>query len=248
MEHRHLVGSVVPIARLSARDVEALFAVFCRLYENVTERAFETDLNEKDWILLLRDTDDGEIRGFSTLLRLEVEVGGESLAVIFSGDTGIDPAFWGGQALVRTWAHFMGELRAHDPSRRLFWFLISKGYRTYLYLPFFFHRFYPRLDVPTPPFEQALIDALARSRYPRHFNPATGVIEFDVSHGHLIPAIADTPDHRRDHPHVRFFLERNPGYAQGNELVCVAELSPDNMRGVARRMLIEGARSREALV
>lgn len=177
-----------------------------------------------------------------TLLKLRVEVLGEPLDVIFSGDTGIDPAFWGGQALVRAWAHFVGELRAHNPSRRLFWFLISKGYRTYLYLPFFFHRFYPRVDASTPPFEQALIETLGRLKYAGHFNPATGVIEFDTSHGHLKPAIADTPQHRRDHPHVRFFLERNPGYARGNELVCVAELCAENMKGLARRLLIEGAR------
>jgi len=177
---------------------------------------------------------------------LDARVGGESLRVVFSGDTGIDPAYWGGQALVKAWARFMGTLLARDPGRRLFWFLISKGYRTYLYLPLFFHEFYPRVDALTPAFERELITTLGTLKYPGDFDPTTGVIEFGESHGHLQPVLADTPSHRREHPHVRFFLERNPGFARGNELVCVAEISPGNMRGLARRMLREGAETLEA--
>lgn len=241
MERHPLVGSVVPVADLSRRDVAEMFAVHARLYERVSEAVFASDLAEKQWALLLREGSGGPIRGFTTILLLEVTVQGEPLAVVFSGDTGIDPAHWGGQALVKTWARFMGETLAAYPDRRLFWFLISKGYRTYLYLPFFFHEFFPRIDVATPAFARALIDTLGGLKYPRDFNPATGVIEFDESHGHLRPMLADTPDHRRDHPHVRFFLERNPGYARGNELVCVAEISPANMKGLARRTLLEGS-------
>ena len=243
MKHHELVGSVIPVAALSPSDVAEMFAIHTRLYERVTEPEFLRDLEEKDWVLLLRDGVTGEIRGFTTMLLLETEVHGERLHTVFSGDTGIDPAFWGGQALVKTWARFMGELLAQRPDRRLFWFLISKGYRTYLYLPLFFHGFYPRVDTATPGFEGDLIRTLGTLKYPRDFNAETGVIEFAASHGHLAPVLAGTPPHRREHPHVRFFLERNPGYARGDELVCVAEISPENMKGLARRMLLEGSRA-----
>jgi hypothetical protein len=222
-----------------------MFGVYARLYTRVSEHDFLRDLDEKPWVLLLREGPGGPIRGFTTILLLDTRVHGESLRVVFSGDTGIDPAFWGGQALVKAWARFMGVLLAQDRGRRMFWFLISKGYRTYLYLPLFFHEFYPRVDTPTPPFERDVIATLGALKYPGDFNPATGVVEFAESHGHLQPVLADTPTHRREHPHVRFFLERNPGFARGNELVCVAEISPDNMRGPARRMLLEGAETLE---
>ncbi|MGH7388343.1 MAG: hypothetical protein ACREM3_02640 [Candidatus Rokuibacteriota bacterium] len=241
MDERRLVGRVVPVVDLSRREVDQMFAVHARLYDRVSEREFRSDLAEKDWVLLLRHDRDGEIRGFTTLVLLDVEVGGEPLRAVFSGDTAIEPRFWGGQALVKTWAHFMGELRRQHADLRLFWFLISKGYRTYLYLPLFFHAFYPRAGVATPPFERALIHALATRKYPRAFNAETGIIEH--SHGHLMPALADVSEHRRQHPHVGFFLERNPGYARGHELACVAEISPDNMKGLARRMLLEGGRA-----
>ena len=240
MAERQLNARVVPVADLSEREVGEMFSVHRRLYERVSEREFRRDLEEKDCVLLLRDDGGGEIRGFTTVLLLDVEVGGEPLRAVFSGDTGIDPSFWGGQALVRAWAHLMGELLGQHADRRLFWFLISKGYRTYLYLPLFFHAFYPRAGTLTPPFEQALLLALGRRKYPHDFNPETGVVEFARSHGHLTAELAEVSAHRRRHPHVRFFLERNPGYAQGHELVCAAELSAANMKGLARRMLLEG--------
>jgi hypothetical protein len=246
MDRERLTGDVVPAADLTGRDVEAMFAVYARLYERVGEADFRRDLAEKQWVLLLRSGPGGAIRGFTTLMLLEVRVHGEPLRVVFSGDTGIDPAYWGGQVLVKAWARFMGTLLARDPGRRLYWFLISKGYRTYLYLPLFFHAFFPRVDAPTPPFERDLIATLGALKYPRDFDPARGVIAFPESHGHLRPALADTPGHRRDHPHVRFFLDRNPGYARGDELACVAEISPGNMRGLARRMLLDGAGTLEA--
>ncbi len=247
MDQPRLTGAVVPVADLTGRDVDAMFAVYARLYERVSERDFRRDLGEKQWVLLLRSGPGGAIRGFSTILLFDARVGGESLRVIFSGDTGIDPAYWGGQALVKAWARFMGGLLAGDPGRRLYWFLISKGYRTYLYLPLFFHEFFPRVDTPTPPFERDLIVTLGALKYPADFDRATGVIAFPESHGQLRPALADTPGHRREHPHVRFFLEANPGFARGDELVCVAEISPANMRGLARRMLLDGAAALEAV-
>ena len=230
---------MVPVDQLGEADVAEMFAIHAGLYEQVSERGFRADLAEKQWALVLRDDGD-RIRGFTTILALDVEVHGEPLAVVFSGDTGIEPEFWGSQALARAWGRFMGERLRARPDLRLFWFLISKGYRTYLYLPLFFRAFYPRVDTVTPPFERALITTLGRLKYPRDFNPETGVVEFAESHGHLKAALAGTPPHRREHAHVRFFLERNPGWRRGHELVCVAEIAPDNLRGMGRRVVLAG--------
>jgi hypothetical protein len=240
MNARRLTGQVVEAADLDPVEVAALYALHARLYAAASETAFRVDLAEKDWVVVLRD-DGGVIRGFSTLRLLHLTVDGTELRAIFSGDTGIDPAYWGGQALVRAWAGFMGELRARDPKRPLYWFLISKGYRTYLYLPYFFHAFYPRHDRPTPAFEQAVMDGLGRLKFGGAYDPATGLVTFPESHGHLAEDLTDVPAHRQADPHVRFFLARNPGYVRGDELVCLAEIGPTNMKGLARRRLVESA-------
>ena len=38
-------------------------------------------------------------------------------------------------------------------------------------------------------------------------------------------------------PHVAFFLKRNPGHGDGDELVCLTELSDDNLTRAGRRMV-----------
>ena len=56
----------------------------------------------------------------------------------------------------------------------LYWYLISKGYRTYRFLPVFFREFYPRHDVATPPVEAAVLYALGRRKFGDSYDGANG--------------------------------------------------------------------------
>jgi hypothetical protein len=66
------------------------------------------------------------------------------------------------------------------------------------------------------------------------------VLRFERSLGQLKPELCDVPEGRREDPRVRFFLNSNPGYARGEELVCLARIAPENMRSVAGRAVAEG--------
>jgi hypothetical protein len=247
----HLSGSrlrseIVPVSALAPDVPRRLFDLFARHYEHVDRSRFAADLAEKDCVVLLRDAATGEVCGFSTQKVLSTVVGGRRLRAVFSGDTIIDPAFWGDQELIRGWCRFAGTLRATDPGTPLYWFLISKGYRTYLYLPLFFARYYPSPKEATPPFEQEVIDTLATGKFGACYRPASGTLEFPGRLGNLTPALAAVPPARARDPRVRFFLERNPTYALGTELVCLAEISPANMRSIAGRALAEAERQAAA--
>ena len=237
-----LTTEIVPVAALAAGEVRGLFALFSRHYEHVDAGRFEADLREKDCVILLRDSGTGAVRGFSTQQVLRFTVDGEALQALFSGDTIIDPAFWGDQELVRGWCRFAGGVRAAAPGTRLFWLLISKGYRTYLYLPLFFRRYLPAPGWSASPFEQQVIDTLAAVKFAPYYRRETGRLEFPDRRGNLTPALAAIPEGRRADPRVQFFLERNPTYALGTELVCLAEISPANMRSIAGRALGEAER------
>ena len=240
---RRLTSETIPTAALSAEMLRALFAIFEQHYRRVSFPQFLADLREKDAVILLRDAATQTPRGFSTQQVLRLTHRGEPLRVLFSGDTIIDRAHWGEQELVRAWCRFAGQTRAAGPER-LFWFLISKGYRTYLYLPIFFREFFPRHATPAPEFAQTLLHALGAQKFGAHYDAARGVASFPESRGHLDPALADIPVARRRDPDVAFFLEKNPGHARGDELLCLAEISAENMRGLARRMVIAGAHDR----
>ncbi len=81
---------------------------------------------------------------------------------------------------------------------------------------------------------------LAEQRFGAFYDASSGLVRFPQSRGQLKPdwAAPDALELRR--PEVRFFLQRNPGYVRGHELVCLSTLEADNLRPLARRLFIQG--------
>ncbi len=230
-----LHGQGLARSELTCADVENMWRLFQEHYEQAEPAIFQRDLDGKNWIILLRD-DQHEIQGFSTLALYETAVGGLRLSVVFSGDTIIRPEFWGTPELPRTWIKTVVRASA-EMVQPLYWLLISAGYKTYRFLPVFYREFYPCYSCPTPPDIQTLLDELARQRFGADYSAATGVIRFSVGATPLRGGIAEVTAERLKDPHVAFFVARNPGYAQGDELVCLTRIHPDNYSAVGRRLL-----------
>jgi hypothetical protein len=236
MRELSVQSHIVSAVEIASADAYAMYEIFARHYDCVSLHQFLLDLSEKDCVLVLRNADDA-ICGFSTQKVFRVSVGGTPVRAVFSGDTIVDRAYWGEQELGRCWCRYVGSVYWEEPAVPLYWFLISKGYRTYLYLPLFFESFYPNCEAQTPAFEQRLLDTLAAAKFPDHYRSESGLIEFPQSQGQLKPHLAEVPARRLRNPHVQFFLKRNPAYATGHELACLAEISPLNMKLFAGRIL-----------
>ena len=228
-----LIGKLVPRSEIGKSELDRLFGLFAEYYTDVDRELFERDLDEKDWVLLLQDGA-GVARGFTTLVVYELELEGRRIRAAFNGNTIIDAEHWGQQELVRAWTRFMAERKAEDPATALYWYLICSGYRTYLYLPLFYREFYPRYDRPTPDFERTLIETLGRRKFPDEYRD--GVIRVARARECLRTDLAEPPPHKLRKPHVRFFVEANPGYRRGDELACVAEFRLGNIRGFPREI------------
>jgi len=242
MNIRRLRSQVLPVQEVNADFTLKLYQLFAACYDNVTLARFESDLAEKDFIVVLRDMESDEPRGFSTQQILRIHVDGKPIRALFSGDTIIDPDYWGEQELVRGWCQVVGQLLAEEAEIPLYWLLISKGFRTYLYLPVFYHEFWPRYDRATPPSAQRIMDALANIKWPRYYQASFGLLQFPSSLGNLKSEIADIPAGRMEDPNVKFFLERNPTFLQGTELVCLAPISLENTKSIGRRLIQQAVR------
>jgi hypothetical protein len=243
-----LEGCLVPVRALTGTQRSALYNLMDRHYENVQPAVFSTDLDEKQWVILVRDPATGEVCGFSTQVVLEFEVAGRPVSALFSGDTIVAREHWGDAALAHIWGRLALSLIDRLTGVELYWFLISKGYRTYRFLPVFFREFYPRHDCATPSWAKAVIDALGRSRYPAAYDPAAGVVRASPGKDRLRPEVADLPGAYRRDPHVQFFLQCNPGHARGDELCCIAPLSRANFTTAAYRVIGPEARRLELRV
>ena len=212
----------------------AMFELYERYYAATDLALFNKDLANKDYALLLHD-ETGMLQGFSTLAVYERRFEGKTIRVLFSGDTVVDERHWGQQALALSWLRLAGAIKAERPETPLYWLLISKGHRTYRYLSAFSREFHPAPDTDTPLRVRELMHFLARDRFGELYDTATGVLRFPQSLGHLRDVYAQVPESHRRLPAVEFFLKRNPGYAHGDELVCLCELSADNLQPIARR-------------
>jgi len=231
-----LTGSIVSRSEIDSATREDIYQLFFRYYQKVDRTTFDQDLAEKDWVLLLRDSA-GAIQGFTTMELCDLQYKGKRIRAIFSGNTIIAQEHWGDIALMKTWGKFMARRKCEYPDIPLYWYLICSGYRTYLFLPFFFRNYYPCSNKPTPEYEKKLIDYLGAMKFPQEYRD--GIVRVSSPRECLQPDLAIPPERKLNNQHVRFFVENNPGYLRGNELVCITEFSLENNMRLARSCLLE---------
>lgn len=228
-----LSARFVSCKELDAETVQTMFELYASNYADVSDHIFRRDLEQKTDVLLLTNADD-QLRGFTTLEIYSSNAAGRPVRVLFSGDTIIDPAYWGSPAWALEWIRFAGTVaRRHETP--LYWLLIVKGHRTYRFLPAFATHYIPHHKIPEQPDDRAMLSALAREKFGDHFDSASGVVRFPTPQGRLVDKLADVPVKHRKLGSVAHFLKLNPGYRDGDELVCLCRLALDNLRPLAAR-------------
>lgn len=235
----HIFSETKQVAACSDQEQEAFYRLLCQGFLGVSRQDFMRDFQEKDAVMILREAHGaGEIVGWSTLMTLTLALPGEEVKGVFSGDTVVLPSYRSGTGLGVELVRYFLCAYEQFPHHKLYYILTSKGWRTYKIMPFFFKEFSPRRDRPTPPGEKLLMDAFGTKKYAQHYHPETGLIT--RSPQRVRP---DSVDAAPTHPdrHAEFFLCHNPGYLDGDELVCVARIAPHNFtNGVRRLVSLEG--------
>jgi hypothetical protein len=144
-------------------------------------------------------------------------------------------------ALPSGWIGAVNHLRRELGKDRLWWLFPVSGYRTYRILPVFWKKFWPRVGESTPPEARDRLVALAEDEFGSQFDREAGVVRREQPQV-LRQEIRGIPERRLRDPHVAFFAEKNPGHEQGDELVCLTELSHGNLTAAGRRMWDAGER------
>ncbi len=220
-----LHARIVSTRGLCATDHQRMFAVFSEYYASVSFERFLSDLSTKDDVILLLD-ERQSIQGFSTLKSLAIKVHGKPIHGLFSGDTVVTKAHWGQRVLGRAFLRYLLLQKLRNPLVPYYWFLISKGYKTYLLMANNFEDCHPRLEAEMTSWDKAVLDGFATTLYPDAYDGSTGLITFAESHGHVRSGIADiTPELCDQIPRVNFFAARNPTWFEGSELACIARMT-----------------------
>lgn len=213
-----------------------MFALLSTHFEGTTRDVFESDLAEKTHAILLTD-DRGQLSGFSTFAIFnDCGPGGEPATIVCSGDTIVSEHSRSTSELPRAWVRAVHHLHEQTNNLGLYWLLITSGYRTYRFLPVFVRRFHPAVGTQGDPVMASCLHRLASARWGDQFDAASGVVRLKNPQP-LRDEIGGIPPQRLTDPHVAFFSRRNPGHAEGDELVSLACLDAENLTPAGRRML-----------
>ena len=227
------------VAGLDAAERVAMFALMRACYDGVSEAAFLQDLAAKHRVVLVMNAGN-HLCGFSTLQVETLEIAGRAVRCLFSGDTVIAPEYWGSPAFSFAWVREIGAIFRQAPEVPLYWLLIVKGHRTFRYLPTFARHFFPDWRQTDDPELAAIRDALAGERFGTQYDPTAGIIRRWPPRERLNKAFAEPTERERVRADVAFFLASNPGFRQGDELVCICPIAPENMRPLTRRLFEQG--------
>jgi hypothetical protein len=207
---------IEPAEGLGEAMVDAMFALYLRYYDGTSEELFRRYLADKNYVVVLRDSDGDPVRS------------------IYSGDTIVDHRFWGQQALPAAFLRLAGHCRSVSPDMPLYWYLLVTSKRSYRFRWVYFESFFPAHDRATSERDKALLDLFTGERFGELYDPGRGVVVFPQSQGYLRTGWVEIPEKVRDKPDVRFFADRNPGYVRGDGLSVMTELTWGNLKQFAK--------------
>ena len=223
-----LQGVVVGASQLKCAQKNAMYGLYERYYEGICREQFDIDLANKSDVILLLDRKildpDSAIKGFSTLTEFVVSSGKQKARILFSGDTVVDKMYWGQRTLGITFLVHLFKLKLKNPWQPLYWFLISKGYKTYLLMANNFRVHFPRLEKQNPEWAQDLLNAAGKHLYPKNYDVQSGIIRFSDHGARVRKGVAEIDEQTAKNPRVAFFVSRNPAYFEGDELACLAKM------------------------
>ena len=227
--------SIVKPQEISSEEREEMFQLMDFHYANTFHEDFIRDLEKKTDVIMLYDSQDGGLVGFSTQKIFRFGVNDKEILVLFSGDTIIRKEYWGSLQLSLAFGKLMVDAIRKNPDTEFYWMLISKGARTFKFLPAYFIEYYPKYGIPTPLRIKQLMDALAFYMYPEQYDKESGIIRALPDGQYLRGDFQQFGSDGKSEVNDFFIL--NPGFAHGDELVCLTRLSFENIRPFIKRAL-----------
>jgi hypothetical protein len=105
-------------------------------------------------------------------------------------------------------------------------------------LPTFYNTFYPNYKEETPEEIKAIIDAFGKFYSLEEYDEKTGVICYKGLKDKLKENVADITEERLRDKNIAFFVDRNPDYIKGNDIICITKLSKSNLKKRIQRFLL----------
>lgn len=218
---------------------------FARRFTDSTREGFDRSFEAKRDAVLIRAADTGELVGLGGVAVFELAHDDERCMVIFPGDTLFDPKVRGKSVIQVLGLLYYLERRLKHPRLPVYMVYGTFSFKTYLMLPRNFRTFWPARGQEMPAAELRVLREVAERYYTDLRRSPAGALVGRASK-QLREGVATIDDAALEDPDIRFFHEQNPGYRQGDVLLCLIPLHASNWLSVGRNVL-RRHRSRRAV-
>ena len=174
--------------------------------------------------IIARDRKDGSLRGVTLMGIDRKELNGVKFTLIKLGLSFFQNYYRGGPLLYYVFAyHVLKELALH-PLTPLYVIGKAFSHKSYSILCNNIARSYPRYDMVTTDFIKSLLNdfGMGVKSPSEEYDPETFVLKRErtsMKHGVAVLQPEDLKD-----PHIKFFVERNPGWVKGHQLMATGEV------------------------
>lgn len=209
---------------LDASSLNELF-IFAKgmVSSDITVEQFHRVLLGYKFIIICRERIDGSLRGMCLLDQSSHKQGDQSYNVIKVGLALFNKLYQGGPLLYYIFFYHILKVLLLHPSTPLYIMGKCFSYKSYLALAQTLNHTFPCYNHPFPEFERSLLLEFANSvvKSGEIFNPETFVLQREISH--VKDFVAPISDEQLQNPHIKFFIDQNPGWANGH---CMFFISP----------------------
>jgi hypothetical protein len=120
----------------------------------------------------------------------------------------------------------MFKTKLMNPSAKVFWLLICMGCRTYMIMARNFLNYYPCYNRKTPTEIENLRHEIGFKKFGIYYDNKNGIVRFPQKlRSSLKNDVAPIREKELEVPEIRFMTQLNPNYMQGEELLCLGEVS-----------------------
>lgn len=204
---------------ITEEEYESTYKLFCLYFEDIAFKKFTDYAKEYQHLSFYYLPNSKDLVGFSSVALHHYEVHGEKIWVFSNGHTVVSPEHrdLASKCVSYALAYYMSRRwdEITEPNNVFYW-MMSEGVASYLWVKNNFRTFYPRYAVPTPQREQKIINYLGALIGLEEWDESNGVCKYEAGEGSLKQNISKF---NLDCPDSKFFLQKNPGH--GKDYLCV---------------------------
>ncbi len=212
------------LKNITVNDIKQMYDLYAAYYENTSLDIFLNDLSKKTGAIMVVRKADGKVVGFSTQQVLELDIHGKKVRGVFSGDTIVEPRYWGNNKLGVVFYRFLIREKFRRPWVPFYWFLISKGYKTYMLMVNNCYKYYPNVAGNKADHIE-ITKAYCNQLFPEYFDDKSMLLDFGEQYVRLKETVAEiTPELAAANEHIAYFEKMNPSWRRGTEMPCLGSI------------------------